>query len=747
MKRNLILFTISLWLFAGFSVKAQYYYFDTVSTSYPYQQWCSETLNVRINTEWHAQWARAGRFHLILDPTVFSYSTTMSVPVLRSDLFTANSSTFMDWSAESSPSWKAGSNQTILQIDRKNNTTDYKWTNWLYWTIKFVPVYNPNPYQWSFSMEYNPGPDTTETTLSMAGWVEIINPSSQWLEQSKTYDILQAPCVADTNSPTITINTPVLWNKRSHTAWITLSLADNAGVSGIANVPYVWSGWVWTGNVWWTRSNQSWIDPESFVLYVSGNWESRMFTNDNTVFATWPELTWQDNARNFQVLINSASLFDRWIEQTITITGTVKDRDGNTYNLSPYIFNEPQIPTLIPGSQLPAPNAVFVNTTDDIILWLQDERAGVDPDSIVVTLLWINDTEYWPFVFSGSDLNLSGVNGIANGPDYFVKITNNENFPTSGAIRVSVSVEDFAWNVWNISDYTFYTRPDCSEFQCCDPVLFDINWNQFYYPNPILNVFDWINVNLDVDDDNITGVLYCNTEDQWMLIYSWNWSGDENASLIKFFDSDSLLFSGENVIIYLTGENNDTVLIMRLWDFEIIVRPWSRPAENFANLWELRFYDQDKNLIVNWEIETDSDWLTDWMYNIPSGTYYVVYKWQSHLASYLTDVEIVQWVPQTFDFTTWANLHNTQDKSISEDDGYQYQIAWDLENVQWYYDFMINGNDIAILTADWFEDSGIDVLDPKNLNGDWAINVSDIAVIGINFEQTDPYFDSEVFVW
>lgn len=59
---------------------------------------------------------------------------------------------------------------------------------------------------------------------------------------------------------------------------------------------------------------------------------------------------------------------------------------------------------------------------------------------------------------------------------------------------------------------------------------------------------------------------------------------------------------------------------------------------------------------------------------------------------------------------------------------------------------MINGNDIAILTANGLQDRGIDVLDPRNLNGDSAINASDISVIGVNFEQTDPFKDG-TFIW
>ncbi len=182
--------------------------------------------------------------------------------------------------------------------------------------------------------------------------------------------------------------------------------------------------------------------------------------------------------------------------------------------------------------------------------------------------------------------------------------------------------------------------------------------------------------------------------------------------------------------------------------FVVKAFPGSRSSENFSNIWEIRFYsanDLELKYSDMFEINEFGSWLLQ--DSVPSGKYYVVYKWQSHLASYLSGVDIVQWWELFLDFTTWANLHNTQNKSITQNDGHQYQIAWDLKNIEWHYDFMINGNDIAILTADWFEDSGVSVLDPKNLNGDWAINVSDISIIGINFELTDPFLWSELFVW
>ena len=181
--------------------------------------------------------------------------------------------------------------------------------------------------------------------------------------------------------------------------------------------------------------------------------------------------------------------------------------------------------------------------------------------------------------------------------------------------------------------------------------------------------------------------------------------------------------------------------------FNIKVFPGSRPWVNFTNVGEIRFYDQSRVFQYSGQIITDQfgEWILE--DTIPSWIYYVVYKGQSQLASYLSGIEIIEWSEISLNFTTGINLYNTQNKSISQDDGSKYQIAWDLKNILGQYDFMINGNDIAILTTSWFIDAGVLVVDPKNLNWDAAVNVSDISIVGINFELTDPFLASNLFVW
>ena len=245
--KNKIQKKIILWiLFAIFWLSAetfsQYYYFDSGWNTY--QQWCSETLNVRINSDWKD--IRVWSFHLVLDPLTTIYPHTDNVDILRRDLINASANTFADWAAGKSPYRKAWSNYTILQIDRVNVDTDYNGSNWLFWTIKFVPVFSANDYVIQFWMDYLPltmwSEATIETTLGKVWWGELINPAQQLLYRTGTYQILQEPCIADTNNPTIlniSINNGS--SKNSYLSGLTFSLKDVWWVNGVQNVPYIWS--------------------------------------------------------------------------------------------------------------------------------------------------------------------------------------------------------------------------------------------------------------------------------------------------------------------------------------------------------------------------------------------------------------------------------------------------------------------------------------------------------------------------
>lgn len=169
---------------------------------------------------------------------------------------------------------------------------------------------------------------------------------------------------------------------------------------------------------------------------------------------------------------------------------------------------------------------------------------------------------------------------------------------------------------------------------------------------------------------------------------------------------------------------------------------------NKANIWILKLYDMNKVLqSTSLPFTLNSAGTGEAFIDAPAGNYYVVFKWQSQIASYLSGIMIAWTGNDFFDFTTGSSLYNTQQLNSITNDGYRYQSAGDLKNTLWVYDFQVNGNDIAIVTIYGLQDGGIDILDPRNLNGDIAVNASDISVIGVNFMKDDPFFENSMFVW
>ncbi len=549
-----ILFTLFLLLWGLFSlVTGQYYYFDN-STSYPFQQWCSESLMIKINTE--GEWVRAGRFHLIIDSGHFSYSTSDVASILRTNLFNASSATFADRSSSASPSWKPGSDHTILQIDRKNDLINYIWNGWAYWTIiGIVPLFSATTYTWYIAMEYISWSATTETTLSAPGGYELINPAHQTPYITWYFYVQQAPCVTDTNAPSYVVNTPTAGTKKSHLSWLSINLTDNIWSSS-TNVPYVRTGWIpgvgtWTINNWWIN-NQYWVDLNSFFISVSGNGTGKYlygsafdFLPGSSLFAAASGMTWQFLNRNYYLNINWSELFDYGIEKPITIVWTVRDRMNNSTNFWPFVFNQPVWPWLIAGSDTPTAWAEWIDTNAPIIVWIADDRAGVDSWSIRVTLQGIWWTVYGPYIFSGSDLNLSWVIGNANQPDYFVHILNHPDFPNSWTIQVHVYAEDMVGTIDTIGDYIFWTRPSCMELGCCSTITIQ-TWTNlpFVYSGTTLMISGWINPSFTTTGN--TWTLYCGTENQGMDIYKWTETSSWTATYISFFDSTNLSISGNN---------------------------------------------------------------------------------------------------------------------------------------------------------------------------------------------------------
>lgn len=539
-------------------VSSQYYSFDTWSANYPYQQGCNETLLVRASTESNADGAKAGRFHLVLDPQHILYSTSD----VRNTLFKASATTFLDWSSEASPSWKGWSNFSILQIDRKNNLYAYKWTNWLYGTVYFIPRYDAAAYFAVFGMEYNgeigTPTSTIETTLSSPFGTEIINSTRQYQSMTWTYSVLQQPCVSDTNNPSISVSLPINWAiKQTYLSWISLSLADNAGSS--ANVPYVWTGGQWTGNNW-SIDPQYGINISTLQINLAGNSQNRTF-NGGT-YATANGKTWQFLDKNYTVSISSWALFNYGIEKTITMSVSVRDRLWYLSSTS-ISFNHPQGPTLIAGTRFPTTDATFVTYDSPIRFGVEDDWAGVNSWTIVVTLSWINWTAYGPYIFSGNKLSLSELASIANQPNWMVAINNHIDFPWSWTIRVSVAVRDMEWNQWTISDYSFVTRPSCSQLWCCDDKYIQYKNISSLFTRNVLTVQWWLNPVFSVWFDG-TWYLDCGLTNQWIFIYKWTEIASGSAQSVGFLDTKSLRIMWNNVKAIFSGA---TLILQKIFDY------------------------------------------------------------------------------------------------------------------------------------------------------------------------------------
>ncbi len=742
----LVLCTV-LWGLSSF-VAGQYYYFDASTSTAPYQQGCSEDLAVRINTETNPYGARAGLLRLLFDPVHFSYSTSAIASVIQTNLFLASTETFMNnTSPTASPSWVDPLVNTQLQIDRNNSTTDYIGSNGLYGTLKFVPLYNTSDYTGTFSIIYNG--DTIRTTLSKAWGVNIIDAAHQNPFLTWSYHVLQHPCTYDTTSPAVAIPYPTNGStKRSYLSGINLSLTDNAWSA--AGVPYVWSGGVWTGNLR-SITDQYGINLTSFNIWISWNGTGKyitgpMFAPAGDLAAVANGFTWQYLDKNYVMDINSPALFDYGIEKTITITGNVQDRNSNAVSFT-RSFNAPVGPWLIPGSANPAWGNSLVLTTAPVLLWIQDDWAGVDSWSIIITLSWVNGTVYGPYTFTGSQLTLSGIAGSANQPDYAITISGHVIFPSSGSIQVHVYAEDMENNIDTISDYIFDTKPSCADLGCCQDVYLQTGSNSpILYPRFTLNISGGFNPSFVIDGN--TGTVDCGTEWLGMTIYKWTEENSWAASYVSFFDLPNLFFSWVNVQALLSWH---TIYLQKMFTIIIKAFPSNRVYQetNNANVGVLNFYDTNRVLVGTSSLVTLNSAGTGEVHlNIPVGTYYAVFKWQSQLASYISGAVMTESGGLLFDFTTGTDLYNTQQLNDGEDNGYRYQTAGDLKNTEGVYDFTINGNDISIVTMNGLEDGGINILDPRNLNGDIAINASDISVIGVNFEKNDPYLlDNNFFNW
>ncbi len=745
-------FRLFVWMFAlllsfGTFVSAQYYYFTGNGIDNPwFQQWCNEQYQIRFDTESSEAWA--GIFHLVLDDTKISYFTWST---LSSNLFVASTLGFPDWAA-TYPKWWI--NYSMLEMERYHQDgVSTVSGDKPYGSILFVPNYSINTsYDVDFGMIYTSWSSyTTETTLSYE-WADIINPLDQEIYLTWTIVVTQFPCEADNQWPNIILNVP----SNSETNYITnnwLNIFFDESV-GSTDVPYVRTGWVWTwdigGNIWWIN-NQYGVDSGTVSVTVSWN-SNNLVLNQISDFNRSPtNKTRQDKDRDYQ--ITTGSLFDFGVENLIEVDISVDDRIWNSSTFH-HEFNAPESPII--SNLYPNNGAIYVVLNDIISFSINDFWAGVDTGTITVAVSGINNAASgYNYIYSGTDLSFvlnHGSEWLGNSWWYDVTVVNPVDFPATGELQVTVYGEDLKWNL--VQDvWSFITRPSCDDMACCEPIILQ-TWDvstQFIYPNSNLYISGGINAYLDWISWEYTGYIQCNNITWvWLDIYSGH--EDFTSSFISFFEWSELVFSWDNYSVVFTGTNGQTALILKYGQFTFKVWPSDRSSSsNKWNTWKVLFYSTSDTWTVvhSGYLGTDTTGSWDIVYDVVSDTYYIVYKWQWHLASYISGVYITWWQEQFFDFTTWTNLYSTKQYSQSLDDGYRYQVAWDLRNMVWVYDGKINVNDITMIVTDEcnYNNWTVDQYHKCNLNGDTKVNMADIWVIITNIWLEGPYLQSQEEFW
>lgn len=663
MKKLLILsiFPILFWI-----TSAQYYFFTWVNN---YPQECTWSLEVRVNTN-------------SMTPSVsdlyIDYWNDLSYDT--SSLANMSLSTFVKWTFFTVPqvdNWLVyDSNYRRLAVFLKG--TPHADTNGLMGTINFKPNQKSSAYDTVFSL-YLWWSTDTNTSLWL-NWVDILdNNMPQQLQKSVyTWHVVQTPCMPDKEKPEANIfnyDGDVIKGKTkiSVKSWLFIPLTDN---NYNWDTPLVFDEhWNWVQNTQWI-TNQYWIDLEKSKITITKENQPILTAvplSDLVKYANWTvELqndTWRWNGEKLNALIRVdgdtlkntpldftdttwftthqigidpyewETIWEWWIEKQISIKVDVVDRAKNTNSVS-ITFNTQVDPKLTNTT----PTWEMINLTDPVSWKIYDDWAWVDSGTIVVVLSGTNDAASgYRHVFSGSQLNLTAVNGSANTPDYTYNITDHVSFPENGRIEVRVYAKDSegngkSYSAWaaGIGTYTFTARPSCSEFQCCDDNIHIIyanvniqSWTSVLYTWSSLTIVWWSGSLSGNEFFNIiwdTWYLNCGVSVAWLTFHSRKISNTRGEN--GFTDTWTIVWSGNGTFIVQSGDD------LILWYMK-----------DHVGLTEVQpdstHYVTDVNSInIGWKLIW-STWFANLLWiNDPSN----IDLWDGWLYKYIVSVEI----PATF---------------------------------------------------------------------------------------------------
>lgn len=694
-KSKVLILVLPVFLFFWFTSSA-YLYFNWNSDNW-FQQWCSETLNLKMDAEnidiSTIQWK--------IDLDSNTNPIEWIAGVIKSYFnYGCDNCIYTDNVSQMQILWL----KLTLKSNKKNwesCTTNSCWV----WQFNFQPTIK-DQIDYPFVMHID--------SINLSKDKPENNEAKQLQNAYYTWMVTKQPCFPDNNPPFIDslviswTSVSLSWNSKveySSIDWFSLLLREPDWSKWLQNVPARYKDWYlqwWTWNKDNSISNQYWIAVNSFELHVDWNGNHKnLKCSDNWVHCTSYGTTWEWRSLNYSVTIDKSLLFNFWIEKTITVTGYVSDNTWyyknipNKSALFEISFNNPEPPTI----DFLYPNnsekwSVNINLNPNIQLHLSDDWAGVDTWSLKIIFTDVNNDEElcvmqwddfngWMFTL----ISWTEQEWWAWSYDVNFMLPNKCTFPEETLIKMHVEVDDLV-DTRKTDDLQFTTRPACDKLACCVPMNIEmITWSLaswfMYQPYWTMTglLISWNYQFTSGWAQNESGewiwtwTLICQTSG--LSLYSWS---EEDKHFLHFTDWETLTISGNNVV----AEFSWNQLILRRASevtLSTIYPTVSAPRSNFDFEWWVTWTWKDS---LSWyKIElysgecgaSDPMWsgyfewsgTTTWAYTGNPLTSLQQYCWK---VSAMQGNRVVTWATATFtammEIIVSANLNRSTNNNITK---------------------------------------------------------------------------------
>lgn len=548
-----------------------YYYFEPVTnnnarhvwTNSWYKWYCDASLNVKVR--WISTPYSSLSFYVKFDPSLlqnFAWVANTSVWAFvsqwinqfaywRNDLFN------LGWVPSAELWWTA---ERLGTISFKPNNT---WFNKIWFDLCNSEWWNCTPYE-----------QTTSVQLWLAYTTLLNSSNSLWSVKWAIYDLYAWPCTPDTNAPTIT----GILNNKVYTWVQTLTwLIYDRSTS-------IWNYWfggtnpyseTWVNYVYRSSNdidNQEWVDHSLTTVSISCptcGWSDQRLSPTHTPNAWTTDRnikTWDSHDRWYVVSFTTPELK---LERPTTVTMTWCDLPNETWarhcTSTSFTFNKKTNPSITGGYNTNGTewrtNNVFPSSTNEYMIVVSDNPAGINPDSITITFNESTDLSgntKPTYILSWSELALTASWVVT---DYWVRTIYEVRFhPPYDLLEwtqtnMVVSVNDYVWNT-GTKTFNLNTRAACSSFGGCRDYL-NINHFGDVMGNEFTRLFSWLNIVVTGDINSIYPYLewdrlYCGLPFSWAtLIPQWGMNlykyGDGNRqSSLTLTDPDQNVIEATN---------------------------------------------------------------------------------------------------------------------------------------------------------------------------------------------------------